>query len=314
MKKQLLTLAALFAITTGASAQTFVNGSQSYVLSYVTGDANQTCYANFAGSNGGIAFGGGNVNSVAFAHDAVTPIPNYSAMTWTGKATAPDFNTVAPYYMFLSEVVGTGPSATCANMSDQAAIPSGYDAINMTTQSKVQFTAKSSVNGTVLRFSLAYAENAYPAITSFSDLAAPVTVTLSDTYATYTLDFSAWANRGAVNMYGFIIENAGSPVISITELRFGGSVITANNNANVVNDQVSLYPNPSKGSFNVDMTSMNNSDAASVKIMNANGLVVKEFTTTNAVELVSTESMNKGIYMVQITSGNKIATKKVVVD
>ena len=314
MKKQLLTLAALFAITTGASAQTFVNGSQSYELNYVTGGTNQTCFANFAGSNGGIAFSGGNVNNVAYANNGATPIPSYTAMTWTGKATAPDFNVVAPYYMFLSEVTGMGNTAQCVNMSDQAAIPSGYDAINMTTQSKVQITAKSSVAGTVLRFSLAYAEAGYPIKTSYSDLAAPVTVTLGTSYATYTLDFSTWTNRGAVNMYGFIIENAGSPVISITDLKFGGSVVLANNNANVVNDQVSLFPNPAKGSFNVDMTAMNNSDAASVKIMNANGLIVKEFSTNNSTELVSTEDMNKGIYLVQITSGNKIATKKVVVE
>jgi hypothetical protein len=315
MKKQLLTIAALFAITTGASAQTFVDGAQSYELNYVTGGTNQTCFANFAGSNGGIAFGGGNVNSVAYVHDAVTPIPNYSAMTWTGKATPPNLTTVAPYYMFLSEVVGTGPSAVCANMSDNAS-PSaaGYDAIDMTTNSKVQFTAKSSVDGTVIRFSLAFAPNGYPTKTSYSDLPAPVTVTLTSTYDVYTLDFSTWANRGTVNMYGFIIEDGGSPVISITDLKFGSAVVLANNNANVVNDQVSLFPNPAKGSFSVDMNAMNNSEAATLKVMNANGVIVKEVSSTNPVETIFTEGMNKGIYMVQITSGNKIATKKIVVE
>jgi len=48
--------------------------------------------------------------------------------------------------------------------------------------------------------------------------------------------------------------------------------------------------------------------------LNANGAIVKEFTTTLDDALITTEGMNKGIYMVRITSGNKVATKKVVVE
>ncbi len=106
--------------------------------------------------------------------------------------------------------------------------------------------------------------------------------------------------------------------LTISSIKIGDavttSVPTANQNANVVNDQVSLFPNPAKGSFNVDMTAMNNADAATIKVMNANGVIVKELSSNSNSELVSTEGLNKGIYMVQVTSGNKIATKKVVVE
>lgn len=105
---------------------------------------------------------------------------------------------------------------------------------------------------------------------------------------------------------------------TISSIKIGDAVTTAvptaTQNANVVNDQVSLFPNPAKGSFHVDVTAMNNSDAASVKVMNANGLVVKEFSSNLSDIEIATEGMNKGIYMVQVTSGNKIATKKVVVE
>lgn len=89
---------------------------------------------------------------------------------------------------------------------------------------------------------------------------------------------------------------------------------TANHNANVVNDQVNVFPNPAKGAFTVDMTAMNNSETAFVKVLNANGNIVKEFTSNLATPSVVTDGLVKGIYMVQVTSGNKIATKKVVVE
>jgi hypothetical protein len=105
--------------------------------------------------------------------------------------------------------------------------------------------------------------------------------------------------------------------LTISSIKIGDAVTTvpaSSKNANEVNDKVALYPNPAKSDFKLDMRAMNNTSAASVKVMNANGIIVKEFTTSSAIEEVATEGMNKGIYMVQVTSGNKIATKKLVVE
>jgi len=306
MKKQLLTLAAFFALTASASAQTFENGATSYSISYVSGASNQTCFANFKPSSGGAAFAGGNVNAYTYANDGATPAV-YSAMQYTGKATAPDFELETPFWMNLSQAVGT-----CESMSSQA-VPGGYNAINMTNNPGFLIRAKSTVEGTVLRIYLGYYENTTPGTNSYNGNILK-TITLTTSYADYIVDFSDWATRSKVNMYGFIIENDGAPVVSVEGVSFGGTLVTSNNNANVVNDEVSLYPNPAKAAFKVDMTAMNNSDAAAVKVMNANGVIVKEFSSNSNVEEITTEGLNKGIYLVQVTSGNKIATKKVVVE
>jgi hypothetical protein len=83
--------------------------------------------------------------------------------------------------------------------------------------------------------------------------------------------------------------------------------------AEVNNSLISVYPNPAKDQINVDLTSLNASNA-SVKIMNASGFVVYEGKASNSVETINTASFNKGIYMVQVSSEDKVSNKKIVIE
>lgn len=155
---------------------------------------------------------------------------------------------------------------------------------------------------------------------STRDPATPQALTTSSQTLTFTLPSHNWQNTAMPmdKMIGWAItvRNASAAnmaaTLTITSIKFGKSVVTGTTSANVVNDQVTLFPNPAKGSFNVDVTAMN-VESASVKVMNANGIVVKEFTASD-VTTVSTDGLSKGIYLVQVTSGNKVANKKVVVE
>jgi hypothetical protein len=305
MKKTLLS-AMMFLGSLGLSqAQTLVDGATNFNLTFsnpgycLVGCCNGTVADLFYAS-------GGNVNR--------------SASTFVGSShkkfvsTASISGTASP--MFVDIYATIGASCTTAR---------GTANIDMSTNQSVRVKAKTASGTATLSFFLADSDldlsmngsstfniNATQGsvVKSFT-----VTTTEQDFILDYSndADFTSWAGRDGVDMYGLIFTAGTTTEVQVSEIEFG-YIITGNNSANVVNDQVALYPNPAKGSFNVDMKAMNNSESAIVKVMNANGLVVKEFTTSNDTEAVSTESLNKGIYMVQITAGNKIATKKIVVE
>jgi hypothetical protein len=307
MKKSLLPIAMLFAASV-ASAQTFNNGTTTYTESF-TG-ATPTCLTTCC-TSGGYQYTGGNMaNTISNSNDA-------NSMTIVAVA-APAAG-VAPGYFDFMYTKGSGTSATCATLSANGY---GVDLSDNTKAPKLVVVAKATVSGATVQFHIANSTNdGFPNVTTSSSgvPTSQTQITLTDTYATYTIDYSgagwaAWTTnqKTAVNMWGILIpadnalnNNVGIKVQSIQVL---AAVPT------VVNDQVSLYPNPARGSFKVDMSAMSNSDAASIKVMNANGVIVKEISSNNSEEIIYTEGMNRGIYMVQVTSGNKIATKKVVVE
>ncbi len=303
MKKVLLSIAALM-VTSSVFAQSFTNGDAEFTESF--GATGTSCLKNF--SNAGYQFADGNILSAGNTTNEIT----VTAVASVQAGLAPG----------LFDFYYTNSSDNCVSMRTANV---GVDMTGGTPYIIVR--AKSSIAGASVQFHLASAPNAYPSATTAS-VAVPTAQTektLTTSYAYYVVNFSGteWnglsaAFRQKVNMWGLLIpgDNAlnNNAVITIDKIYIGSSLATGNNNANVVNDQVTLSPNPASTSFNVDMTAMNNSEAASVKVLNSNGVVVKEFTTNNNSELVYTEGLNKGIYLVQVTSANKIATKKVVVE
>ncbi|MBC7487547.1 MAG: T9SS type A sorting domain-containing protein [Cytophagaceae bacterium] len=314
MKKLLLSAVALLSTVTMASAQ--------FSVDYASG-ADLTCLS------GTFQQGGSNRSGAAYsAASAYIPSKDYNfvgnaALTFVAGSSTPA-GTVAkdPLWFDLYVKKGVAPNATCNPFSTDD------DVLDMSTKTGVRIKAKSSVAGSKFKVYLwAKTAGAEPwnanATTYQIGNPGPVelvveTPALTTSYATYNLEFggtlfASWIYKNKIQGWGVQVTTFDGATISIERIDFG-VIITGNTSANVVNDQVALFPNPAKGAFHVDMTAMMNSEAASVKVMNANGLVVNEFSTNlNDVE-VSTEGMNKGIYLVQITSGNKIATKKVVVE
>ena len=91
------------------------------------------------------------------------------------------------------------------------------------------------------------------------------------------------------------------------------STATTAVSAAIDNSLISVYPNPAKEQINIDLSSLNSSNA-SVKIMNANGMLVYQGTASNSVETINSSSFNKGIYVVQVASDSKVSTKRIVIE
>jgi hypothetical protein len=77
----------------------------------------------------------------------------------------------------------------------------------------------------------------------------------------------------------------------------------------IEDSEVVVYPNPNNGQFQIDLAS----ETADVVVYDATGkIIVKKSVSDN--EVIDMASAQKGIYMVVITSGAKVATKRVVIN
>jgi len=76
-----------------------------------------------------------------------------------------------------------------------------------------------------------------------------------------------------------------------------------------VNDYVSLYPNPFSDTFNIILNNPNNS---TIEIFNNLGeLIFSQKTNKKEIKIDLTDKA-KGIYLLKITTGNQISTKKII--
>jgi len=318
MKKILLSAVALLAVVQFSNAQNV----STYTVDYASG-TDLTCLSGAAIQSG--------VNPSGAAYGNAARIPTYgydfaanAALTFTVTSATPSGAADPVWFDLYYKKGAAGPSQTCNAFSVDD------DNLDMSTNKKVCIIAKSSVAGSKFGVDLwSKTTGGQPWVAN----SATYTVTggpivkevgpLTTSYAAYEIDFgtealyNSWANKNTIQGFGLnsttVFDGA---TISIQRIILGNTATCAltsgTSSANVVNDQVTLFPNPAKGSFNVDVTAMN-VESALVKVMNSNGTVVKEFTAAD-VTSVSTEGMVKGIYLVQVTSGNKVANKKVVVE
>jgi hypothetical protein len=93
----------------------------------------------------------------------------------------------------------------------------------------------------------------------------------------------------------------------------GGFGVNVNSIANASN--LNVYPNPSKGIVNVDLT-MLNTDNASMNVLDINGKIVyatKELNNNNGFT-IDTTPFAKGIYFVQVSNGTYTTNSKLIVE
>ncbi|MFN3405045.1 MAG: T9SS type A sorting domain-containing protein [Cytophagaceae bacterium] len=113
----------------------------------------------------------------------------------------------------------------------------------------------------------------------------------------------------------FFIRNAAKPhpvgLIEIEYVKVADAIVSAVK-PSVDNNLVSLFPNPSNDIVNLDLSALNG-QAAVVKVLNASGLVMSEETVSAGTYNFSVSNFEKGFYMIQVTSGNKVSNKKLVV-
>jgi hypothetical protein len=180
---------------------------------------------------------------------------------------------------------------------------------------KLSIIAKASTEGAVLHLYLgttgsvdwmpASSTYDYPIIAEF---------TLTTSYASYTFDYeaanaiewTAWAGKSTVNQWGFDPQTPNTDFY-IQEITIG-TIPTPTNNA-IDNNAINIYPNPASIEVTIDFIGMDLNGAVA-KLINANGVIVFEGPIGSTLPIAG---YNKGIYMLQVTSGNKMATKKLVI-
>jgi hypothetical protein len=86
-----------------------------------------------------------------------------------------------------------------------------------------------------------------------------------------------------------------------------------NNNGNEEIDatEVSVYPNPSKGLFNVDLGSITMAD---ISVLDITGKIIISKKGISNREILDLTSSAKGIYFLQIETSNRLITKKLVIE
>jgi hypothetical protein len=88
-----------------------------------------------------------------------------------------------------------------------------------------------------------------------------------------------------------------------------GEGSTLNNVKEILAGNFTVFPNPSTGK--VKITCSDESKSYSVKVYNANAQIVKHHTSGNEIDL---SAQPKGIYFVQILSGEKRSTQKIILE
>ncbi|HKJ42167.1 MAG TPA: T9SS type A sorting domain-containing protein, partial [Sunxiuqinia sp.] len=107
----------------------------------------------------------------------------------------------------------------------------------------------------------------------------------------------------------------------VCESTFGGTAITSNEvkvvvgNGTAVKDltqesSLQVYPNPSNGNFNIDTKGLN---AYALKVFDMTGKVVYERNFNNITGPQQIMLKNKGMYILNITTADKVETTKVIV-
>ena len=73
--------------------------------------------------------------------------------------------------------------------------------------------------------------------------------------------------------------------------------------------KVSIYPNPVQNSFIIESSDLGNMN---YRIFNNTGQLVSQSKIYNLKNKISTESWEKGIYYIQITTNQETITRKIV--
>ena len=188
--------------------------------------------------------------------------------------------------------------------------------IDLSVAAQQIFTINLTTTVAVPEF-LIYLYDVTGAVTSVNPTIVALTAGANTVSVTSGINFSE-IDESQVGGMGFVIRKAYNDAtvvgtVSIQTIRIGDAVTTAGTSAAVNNSLLSVYPNPAKDQINIDLSSLNTSDAA-VKIMNSNGMLVYEGRTSNSSETINTSSFNKGIYLVQVSSGNNVSNKKIVIE
>jgi PKD repeat protein len=90
------------------------------------------------------------------------------------------------------------------------------------------------------------------------------------------------------------------------------SVFTNINNAESMNNAVSIYPNPNSGVFNVTLDSEIDGVMV-VSVFNTIGELISTIEVVENTAIVNLSDVSSGVYTIKVMTGNQIATKKITI-
>jgi hypothetical protein len=295
MKKLILLFSAL---TMGTLA--FGQRPTHLIVDYDTTDhVNRNCIAG-VGGNGGTAFTGGNMDAVGYADMGSEDAIYFLATPGTLDPM------VTPYYMYIEHVNGL----SCEPMAYTDSI------VNIDGSGIVKITAKAGVTGVQFEFFVGFAHSTgFPSKGTYQYASLTKTVTVTNTYATYTVDWSGdadWHSNmtggDSVNVWGVRMLNQDDEVW-IQKIEFGSSVTGIKNPT--LTKGISVYPNPGTGNITVNTYNR----TGKVIVTNPLGTVIETIETSGDNEgyLLSNIS-DKGIYFLNFITTEGNATEKLVIE
>ena len=115
-----------------------------------------------------------------------------------------------------------------------------------------------------------------------------------------------------------MVDNAPAPGINFYRLKQvdkdGKATMSAIKSIEfVIGNEVFITPNPATDKINIYFANSNNS-ISKISIYQSNGVMVKEFTTTQKSVQVNISAFARGMYIVKILNGLNVITKKVMVN
>jgi len=97
--------------------------------------------------------------------------------------------------------------------------------------------------------------------------------------------------------------------VIVTETTKAGSILT-----NQSNNQVSIYPNPATDYITINLSNVSENDKTNITLSDLTGKVVYKHTTSKVSNLyISTDFLSKGVYIINITNGNKNYNQKLII-
>lgn len=134
----------------------------------------------------------------------------------------------------------------------------------------------------------------------------------SSSWVKNEVDLSGYANnsikfRFEINSDGYVTADG----LYFDDFTIFGLNMSPTKTDNTIMNEVHLYPNPARNSFNVYV----NKELASgkVEIINTTGKTVKLIRNISQVNNIDCSDISKGVYFVKITSDKKVYTHKIIV-
>ncbi len=122
-----------------------------------------------------------------------------------------------------------------------------------------------------------------------------------------------WLGNAESSLYPHLDGSNHTPMLDGIDWPCSEQPLTVNEVSEYWNEQVSLYPNPTKDKVVLESTGV---QVTMLKVLSSTGaLILDKVVAVNEEITFSTATWNKGIYLVQLqTEGNRIINKKLVVE